>query len=91
MDSRFLGNDEKLLDFGKYSPSVDQRHAVISIVAELVEGLAGRRVPAWSRYSRLSSRTVNGSYRDNGHSTIGGRIETPANSMTACLAVFAKV
>jgi len=34
----------------------------------------GRRLdtPAWSRYSRLSSRTGNGSYRDNGHSTIGG-------------------
>jgi hypothetical protein len=70
---------------------VEPRQAVISIVTELVEVLAGRRVPAWSRYSRLSSRTVNGSYRDNGHSTIGGRIETPANSMTACKAVFAKV
>ena len=34
-----------VLDFGKYSPSADQRHAVISIVTELVEVLAGRRVP----------------------------------------------
>jgi hypothetical protein len=30
-----------VLDFGKYSPSADQRHAVISIVTELVEVLAG--------------------------------------------------